>query len=543
MTVREIVIAAVSMMMLALSTGIGADTKKKPRPPKPPPTDQELGFVGISRDGLFTSIKRVGVVSVQLPRWADDRPETEKAVREAVTPFLRAAGFDVVGPESYQASFDRFEQQVGGFYDRQTGALKRDAAIAVQQNAIREFIARERLDGYVLLRVIPVSANNRGAFLAQWDGVSDRADGNAPDFVSRLLWTAEAGGGVIPALSLRLQIVTVQDRVVFARNGGLQPTNYWDGFNFRRVPIQDLLRDQVRIERAARVATLPLVKTPREIADGAKDPAINAMWIDLKTLPKLPPPEAGRANSPLRVSREQLLGSVRRVAVSPIANGGFDVSDEARKRWMELVRAELAPLNWELIEAPTANQVLAAKMLGSQLYDPMTGRRDDGRYQEIRRSIFREAGGSPSPDAILWLSLVRVTLQQSHGHAYWDGVNQQVFTRAPVDTRVFSGNEVPAAGVGSIEAVSLSATLTDAQDTELYYSRGGLELVQTLRITTQADHYDADLVDLAPGELFQDATREQPAVHAMLRHLVMTPEALQAELNPDPKADKKRKKK
>ena len=40
-----------------------------------------------------------------------------------------------------------------------------------------------------------------------------------------------------------------------------------------------------------------------------------------------------------------------------------------------------------------------------------------------------------------------------------------------------------------------------------------------------------------------DLSREKPAVHAALRDLVMTPEALLDELNPDPKKAKKKAKK
>jgi hypothetical protein len=39
-------------------------------------------------------------------------------------------------------------------------------------------------------------------------------------------------------------------------------------------------------------------------------------------------------------------------------------------------------------------------------------------------------------------------------------------------------------------------------------------------------------VDLAPTELFHDIAREQPAVHAALRDLVLTKEQLDLELQP-----------
>ena len=77
--------------------------------------------------------------------------------------------------------------------------------------------------------------------------------------------------------------------------------------------------------------------------------------------------------------------------------------------------------------------------------------------------------------------------------------------------------------------------------------RQSCPLLQGIKVTTSYGYNqtksDSDLVDLAESELFHDLSREQPAVHAALRDLVMTPEALLDELNPDPKKAKKKAKK
>src|SRR6185295_4158047 len=163
----------------------------------------------------------------------------------------------------------------------------------------------------------------------------------------------------------------------------------FDGLDFIRVSLKDLLRDSARIERATRVATLPLVRTPREIADGDDDPEINAQKIHLKDLPAQPPGHKQVRESPLLVPRDQILGSVKRVALSPIYPGPFKVPADVQKRLMDLIREELAPLGWEIIDSPQARDVLLAKMLESQLFDPMTGKRDEARATEIRKSVFK----------------------------------------------------------------------------------------------------------------------------------------------------------
>jgi len=134
----------------------------------------------------------------------------------------------------------------------------------------------------------------------------------------------------VPALSLLIQIVNTRDRVLYGRRGGIQPAAYHDwvkGSNapFQTVKYEDLLKDNQRIERAARVATLPLVHTPKEISLGDANPEINAKQIDISTLPALPPGKLYKDESPLLVPRDEILQKVHRVALSPVEN----VVDEA----------------------------------------------------------------------------------------------------------------------------------------------------------------------------------------------------------------------
>ena len=523
------------LLLVLCASAESADKKRKPKP-RVLPTERELGFA-YTRDDVLTKTRRVGVLPVQLPEWAEDRADAKKAVRDTVTGFLAAAGFELVGPDSYASTVERLTRQIGGTYDSNTGQFKSDAASAVHHDALRDYIANERLDGYVSIRVAPATAETI-PYRTKWDGVDED-------------WQ-HATRGALPALSLRVQISNAENRVLFSRAGGLQLAAYFDGNKISRVATRDLLRDIPRIERAARVATLPLLRTAHEIAYGDKDPQINAVWIDRRKLPPLPPPEVVVRDSPLRVPRDRILASVRRVAISGVGTGGFAVPPDVQKSILDLVRAELAPLGWELVDAPKAHDILRTKLRGAGLYDPFTGKRDDALLSELRRSAFTEIGAESSPDAILWLNLVRVTAPQWEGDVWWDGVNQSAFSRGPVVTKIFSSTYVSGAGKGYIDAVSLAVMLTDREAADLYRSRGGLELVQIIRITPAGSvasaggyvsTYDAKPVDLAPDELFRDVTREQPAVHAALRELVLTPEALHAELNPAPEPKKSKKKK
>ena len=540
---------------LALSGGVEAANKKKtgkpPPPPPPIPSDASLGFFDNTRDELLGNIKRVGVMPIRdIPASLRDRDDAKQALIEAVMKYLRAANFEVVGPASYQAIYDRFNKQLGGMYDASTGEMKRDVASAVLQNAQREFVSKERLDGYVYIRVRSAAAGYSDDYVS-WDGVRERSDGQPPPSNAFTeFWTASDTKGTLPALSLLVQMVNKQERVVYGRHGGIQAVAYhrWikgSDIGFQFVASADQLKDLERIDRAARVATLPLVHTPKEISLGDADPQINALRVDLSKLPPLPEGRLFVNDSPLLVPREQILQSVHRVALSPLNTHPFTVPDYVQKIMMDGIRSELATLNWEVVDAPNAIEMLVKALLETKLFDPLTGKRDEAKTSAVRKSVFNALGINPVPDAILWVDLSKTVAVHRGGDVEWDGANQNGITMGPVIKKLFIGaSNEPGAGSGGVAAVSLSVYLADANDTPLYRSRGGVELLQKLKYippTTYSGGH-AEPVDLAPSELFHEHSRAEHAPHYALRDLVLTPEALAAELNPVPEKKKKTKK-
>jgi len=521
-------LALLGLVMLIVGLDAAAAEKVKKRiPNKPIPTEAELGFRDLSRDEIRASIKRVGILPARFPSGLEDRPEATMALQEAVSRFLTQAGFDVVPPDTYQASYDRFNRLLGGKYDSKTGALKPDVSRKVFESARRDFIASERLDAVVSLTVTSRPAR----FIMDntlWDGVKERGNND--------------GEGSLPALSLLVQLVTREDRVVFSRFGGIQLISYSipaRGFQIARVPANDLLRDTARIERAARVATLPLVRSPKAILYGFNEPEINAEKINLDKLPAPPQATKDVRESPLKVPREQILGSVKRVALSPLIGGEFDVPEDAGKRIANLVRAELTPLHWEIIDLPAVRTEISAKVLASDLYDPYTGRRDEAKAGQIRNAVNKEIVDGKALDAIVWLRVVRSSVLQRHAVVEWDGVKQTAMAWGDVT----SGRFEPAnsnAGTGSIAVSSIHVHMVDASGTLLYESQGGLALLESLKITAPTPYANgkAEPMSLGPNVSFLDPSREETAVHAAFRELVMTPDAIQAEyarLNPEPR--------
>ncbi|HET9473017.1 MAG TPA: hypothetical protein VFO82_03935 [Steroidobacteraceae bacterium] len=536
---------------LAASGAANAAGKKKTKPPPPIPTDEALGFFDNTRDEFLTNIKRVGVMPIiDMPVSLREREDARQLVTEAVVKHLRMANIDVVGSGTYQATFDRFNQQLGGIYDGKTGLRKRDVFTAVYQNARREFASKERLDAFVHIRVVMNSASY-GYDWAQWDGVRERSDGKPPPSNAFAeFWSATDSQGKLPGLSILLQIVSKQDRVLYGRHGGIQLAAYHDwvkGSNvaFVQVPPEELLKDLERLDRAARVATLPLLRTPQDISLGDQDPMINATRVDISKLPPLPAGKPFKDDSPLLVPRDQILQSVHRIALTPINTDVFEVPEDVQQRLIAAIKQELAPLNWEIVDAPRAREMLLEGLLKVELYDKFTGKRDDSQASAIRKSVFNSLGITPAPDAIMWVGFVKTGAIHRWGDVEWDGVSQSGISLGPVVKKMFGGSADLNAGSGGIDAVSLNTYLADANDTPLYRGRGGLQLIQRLKVipATYTSGGRGEPVDLAPSELFREQAREQPAVHAALRELVMTPEALALELNPPKDSKKTRKKK
>jgi hypothetical protein len=531
--------AVVCALTLAASAGAAPKKTKRYIAKAPPPqSDMELGFTQVSREQFLAKYKHVGILALQLPPELEDRPEAAREIEATVAKYLALAGMDVVPSQSYRAAYDTINREVGGIYDPRTGEPKAKLATEVADRARAEFQAREHLDGFVSLRVSVVSANFFAACI-RWDGVCDASDGgevNDTDDSHRI----GTMSGSVPALSLHLQIFQAPGRMEYSKYAGIQPMAYVRVFEpgmrteFPAVAPEELLKDPARFDRAARVATLPLVHTPQEIALNIYKPEYDALKMKPSSLPPLPVARAKKAEPALRQSRDRILQSVHRVALSPIYSDTFKLPEATQKRMLDAVRQELAPLHWEVVDAPDAYAQLVTRMLGVNLFDPYTGRRNEEAISVARQAVSRSIGGKPEPDAILWLSVVGTVATHRKGNAEWDGVTQDALTLGPVVKRreLFTFNPPPNVGGGDIWAVSFQAHLANRDDSLLYRSRGGLELAQRILKPDVVGYRPAsvDREDLRASEMFQHPERETMAVHIALRELVLTPEALAAEV-------------
>jgi len=183
-------------------------------------------------------------------------------------------------------------------------------------------------------------------------------------------------------------------------------------------------------------------------------------------------------------------------------------------------------LHWDLVDAPNLGPAYdAALKSAGGLYDPSTGTLNADKQRAVFTDTIRALSLTPSPDAILIVSLVKTQAEQRSAVATWDGTSQQAMTLGAMTDA--SGRTVGKtdrfAGEGFIDASSLQVTLYDSQGTRVFQARGGIELLQQLSIKTEMHYprmdYVQHLASRAPQELFNDGERIAAAVRASLRDL------------------------
>jgi len=520
----------------------------------PPPvaqTPQQLGFPGGAREDVLGRCKRVGLVPVTSPPLPGVDSQASARIDLAARPALERVGFTVVGADGYTQAYDRFNRAVGGIYDPLLGTLRRDGYQGVISGARREYVSQEHLDCIAVLSVRSTRAEMWGQY-ASWDGAGELADGGANSAVVHF-FGGTSGQGTLSAVSLRLELLNPEEKLLYTRDGGIQLETYFDPHHgndesdFLVVPRAKLLQDDKRIERALVAATVPLRYTPEQIlAARWKDPAIDTTKIPVESLPPLPAGASQERPPTLHVPRAQILSSVHRIALAPLALNGFAPPPGFIERIRALVHERLAPLNWEIVDVESINEVYSAAVRAvGGYYDPLTGKLDAERLHTVFTNTMKTLALTPPADAILAISLVRTQAAQRNGNAEWDAAEQQALTLGSVvkGPRLLGGTANNTAGEGLVDASSIQVLLRDPAGNTLYQARGGIELLQQLSIKTQMVYpritYHQQFADRAPTELFKDAARNEHAVMVSLRDLALSPEQIAAEAVAAQKAQKR----
>lgn len=155
--------------------------------------------------------------------------------------------------------------------------------------------------------------------------------------------------------------------------------------------------------------------------------------------------------------------SVARVVLAPVVlQTDVAVPETILQRIDSLIAGELSASGFEVVPAVVYEEIwMRLNEEAGGFFDPYTGERDEGRFQEAVDQLKLELQEAFDPDALVYPEIWPVEVPVSYGTASWDGVKQAAFGVRDV-----------------ILALSLVVVIEDMEGRELFVNGGGLEVVE-----------------------------------------------------------------
>jgi beta-barrel assembly-enhancing protease len=509
----------------------------------------------VERTATMQQVKRVGMLPAT-DEAGVERPEALQALQRMVREQLEIAGFTVIGPEAYTAIRKPLLEQLGGIYDARTGALADGKKRALEAQVRRSFLEQHQLDALLLTEIQVRKAFVNGQ-TAYWDGVSDRAAGPSRGFLKELIDPAQQVEGSMSALSLVLVLYGVNGEVLYAYPGGIELLAYTartEFGGFRYVPTDALLRDEPRMQRAAEAATLFLRKSQAQMdaeAKALKDAklayaaAIRARREAQRPveppkpepLPKQPEAPGADEIDPFKKPRDAILGSVKRVVIAPLSAEAVPDEAAARRRYEQLLTEQMERLGWQVVSSSRYVELLVRERLKeeSASFDVYTGARLGNSLETLRERALAQLVAEDQPiDAIVYADIVRTSAPHQAEDAKWDGIKQNAVDLGTWKKRgFFEGTQLT--GFGRMPALSLRLLIVDRNNEVLFVNRGGIQLLRQV--------INRKLEPVPQAQVLTAPEHDVEAVRVALRPLLLTPEQLDAELNPEKARKKERERK
>lgn len=232
-----------------------------------------LGFATLATSGCGTyythayktdiangsELKVIAFAPVELPL---ELPQGEKAkvfFHAAISEKLSSAGFQVVGPDVFADKMAALARKKGGAYDPVTGKRDEKKFQELQKACMKDVQATTGAKVLLRAKVEPVSAPFGGCRGARWDGVTQDVSWV---FLGIFCGTSNMHGRV-PALSLLVSLEDFDGNLLYFNGGGIELTSRvvttFLGGGFERVPLGQLLVDEMRNRNAVNVSLDPLV--------------------------------------------------------------------------------------------------------------------------------------------------------------------------------------------------------------------------------------------------------------------------------------------
>ncbi len=210
--------------------------------------------------------------------------------------------------------------------------------------------------------------------------------------------------------------------------------------------------------------------------------------------------QPGPRYDPFVAPEARLREAIEAVVATPLTHPDeLHVSTAASQRIDSLIKAKLDSAGIQVVAAAEYSRIWdrILRQLGG-FFDPITGERNEVKFEAARRELLRELRGRFGTDVLLYAELQIVEAVVDGGVAKWDGTRQRVTgasARILSEFRAtFQDDGFRSELYGTIDAVSLVLGIDDGDGKELYRHFGGVEVLSTSTLGSGGDTRSYTLV-------------------------------------------------
>ncbi|MBI4209700.1 MAG: hypothetical protein HY538_08365 [Deltaproteobacteria bacterium] len=221
----------------------------------------------IAKEEFYAKVKTIAVAPVQAPTGLEEPEVVEQYFQGLIEAKLSVQGFKVIPSQEYSALWERFKEQIGGYFDLETGNADDKKVNEVYRLTCQVLKEKFGVDVTLHPSIQVVEARWNGMY-AQWDGVSEAVMSFGASFI--------LGGtsGHMGALSLKIFVNDTDGNHLYYKRGGIQLLSKVMAVGkFVSVPTNELFVDAKRNAKAVDVALDPLSEgVSSTISKGEEEP-------------------------------------------------------------------------------------------------------------------------------------------------------------------------------------------------------------------------------------------------------------------------------
>jgi hypothetical protein len=211
-------------------------------------------------------------------------------------------------------------------------------------------------------------------------------------------------------------------------------------------------------------------------------------------------------DKPFVIDNDDFYRTVKVIALEPMMLPDLKQAERVSNEFEWYVSEKLRQAGFTMIPSGSYRALwYSFSKQAGDLYDPLTGRRNDAKIQEIQKRAKEELVSQYQADAILRMSVITTTADFYNCVASWHGTEQGI------------GCNVFGTGLsGKISAISLLIQIERVDGTVLFKNAGGIQPIA--RAVT--GFMKAEFKPVEADSLFLDTRKNRAAVSIALEPLV-----------------------